>query len=520
MATTGVTNIAKRAYNVETSPQFDGYSAVRIYVGTDEEGKDIVYEAGNVNGRVLEIQNPMGTPEMATNILNEIRGYQYQPVTANDALLDPSAEIGDGVTINGVYSGVFARATQFGRLMASEVGAPTDEEIAHEYSVESAQTDREFSRFVKETKTSLALTATEISAEVERATTAEETLSASITLNANGLMSEITRAQNAEESLSSSITQTASDISAQVTSVTSNKLDNTRTNSTFGWKLTSSSFKINSDGNKQVFYADKNGIKISGNAEVTGKITATSGYIGTSAKGFVITASSMYNGKSSYNSNDEGVYIGTDGIALGSSFKVDKTGKVAASNLSLTGGSINIGNKFNVDASGNITASGSFTIKDSRNNVKFQVDSNGNISANNLFLNGTLTMTTGNAQTSIDAYDMAIGAADGYSWANDLSYSDDGWNYYTGEQYAIGGVETANSAYDTANDAYDMAAEAKGWIDCAGMDYIGVGDIYGTFHGDHYGTYFMQYGYSWAQLYLTQETIGGKSVSYVSFVTW
>ena len=342
MATTGVTNVARRAYNVEVSPQFDGYSAVRIYVGTDENGDDIVYEAGNVNGRVLEIQNEMGTQAMANNILSEIRGYQYQPVTADDALLDPSSEIGDGVTINGVYSGVFVRSTQFGRLMASDVGAPTDEEIAHEYSVESAQTDREFSRFVKSTKASLALTATEISAEVSRATTAEGTLRASITVNANNIASEISRAQSAEEQLSSRITQTATEISAEVTATASNKLNHTRTNSTFGWKLTSSSFSINSNNSTNVFYADKNGIKIRGNAEVTGKITATSGYIGNNTSGFTIRSTSIANGKTSLNDNYQGVYIGTDGIALGSNFKVDSLGNVTASsmtanNIALTG---------------------------------------------------------------------------------------------------------------------------------------------------------------------------------------
>ena len=33
-------NVAKRAYNVDLSSQFDGYSGVRIFVGTDE---DVIY---------------------------------------------------------------------------------------------------------------------------------------------------------------------------------------------------------------------------------------------------------------------------------------------------------------------------------------------------------------------------------------------------------------------------------------------------------------------------------------------
>ena len=358
--TVGV-NVAKTAYDVNISPQFDGYSAVRIYVGTDEDGKDIVYEAGNVNGRVLEIQNPFGTQAMANNILSDIQGYQYQPLSANNALLDPSSEMGDGVTVNGVYTGIYVRSTQFGRLMASNVSAPTDEEIAHEYSVESASSDKEFTRFVKSTKASIALTSQQISAEVSRATSAEGTLRASIVMNANSISSEVTRAtaaegtltsritqtsnsissevtraKNAESNLSSQITQTASSINARVTAIDNSKLSNTRTNSSFGWSLTASGFYLNSNGNTRIFEANSSGIKISGNADITGKITATSGYIGNGSQGFQIRASSITNGKSSLYDNYDGVYIGTDGIALGRNFRVDSSGNVTASSMKAT----------------------------------------------------------------------------------------------------------------------------------------------------------------------------------------
>lgn len=350
--TTGV-NVAKRATNLEVSPQFDGYSAVRIYVGTDEDGNDIVYEAGDTTGRVLEIQNDFGTQEMANNILSDIRGYQYQPMSATAALLNPAAEMGDGVSVNGVYTGIYERQTTFGRLMSSDIKAPTDDEIAHEYSTESATTDRAFSRFVHSTRAALALTSTEIAAEVERATSAEETLRASLTLTADQIAAEVTRATAAEEQLSARLTLTASEISAQVTAVGDSKLDHTRTNNSFGWKLTSTSFSINSSGGTNVFYADRNGVKISGNAEVTGKITATSGFIGNGANGFAINSSSISNGKSSYYDNYQGIYIGTNGIALGSKFKVDTSGNVTATSMTADNiklsGQLQIGNSF-IDA--------------------------------------------------------------------------------------------------------------------------------------------------------------------------
>ena len=60
------------------------------------------------------------------------------------------------------------------------------------------------------------------------------------------------------------------------------KLDQTRNNSSFGWNLTSTSFSLNANNSQNIFYADRNGIKIRGNAEVTGKICV----IGSGLKGW------------------------------------------------------------------------------------------------------------------------------------------------------------------------------------------------------------------------------------------
>ena len=330
-------NVAKRAYNVDISSQFDGYSGVRIFVGTDEDGNSIIYESGDTSGRVLDITNDFGTQAMADNILAEIRGYQYQPLEADGALLNPAAEMGDGVTVNGVYTGIFVRETQFGRLMASSIQAPTDEEIAHEYFTDTASSDRAFTRFVKNTKASIAITATELSAEVSRATEAEGELRASIIANAESITAEVTRATTAESNLSAQLTLTASQISAQVTALDNDKLNHTRSNSSFGWQLTSSGFYLNSNNNTRIFEANSSGIKIKGNAEVTGKITATSGYIGNGSQGFQIRSTSITNGKASLYDSYNGVYIGTDGIALGSNFRVDSSGSVSASSMSLSG---------------------------------------------------------------------------------------------------------------------------------------------------------------------------------------
>ena len=291
-------NVLKRASNMEVSEQFDGYAGVRIYVGTNDDGENVVYESGNTDGRTLEIKNPFGTQEMADNILADIQGYQYQPLSADSALLNPAAEMGDGVTVNGVYSGIFVRATQFGRLMASDITAPTDEEIEHEFAVESPS-ERQYTRFVQQTRSMLKITNLAIEAEVSARTAADTAINATLSVQA---------------------TQIAAKVSKQSPSG----------QTSFGWNLTDTSWTVFSGSTSNVILkATSSGL------EVKGKITATSGTIG----GFTIGSTSIYsNGMSSMSSGQStGVHLGTDGIKLGQNFSVNTRGIVSATGLKLYG---------------------------------------------------------------------------------------------------------------------------------------------------------------------------------------
>ena len=194
-----------------------------------------------------------------------------------------------------------------------------------------------------------------ITAEVTRASTAEGNLSSRITVNANAITTKVTKG-----SVSSEISQEAGQIT-----ISSNRL-----------VINSTNFKLAADGTINA-----------SNADLSGKITASSGLIG----GFTIASSSLYNGKSSSSASSDGVYIGTDAIALGSGTKIllkkDGTGKIGgytitASSLysnksSLTANSDGIyigtdgislgrGSTFKVTNSGAITATsgaiGGFTI--------------------------------------------------------------------------------------------------------------------------------------------------------------
>ena len=171
--------------------------------------------------------------------------------------------------------------------------------------------------------------------------------------------------------------------------------DHSETKTTFGWEMTDTYHKWYAD-NSEVVRINSNGVY------VKGEIRATTGYIGNDSYGFEINATNFHNGLTSLSdTTHNGVYVGTDGIALGQGkFKVTSSGAVTASNLAITGGSIKLGGTdqspvFNVTSSGAVTASnitingGSITIRDGNNNVIFSANSSG-VTVNG---NGTFTGT-------------------------------------------------------------------------------------------------------------------------------
>ena len=157
-----VINLGTRVSNLDVSPQFDTYSKVIIHIDDDTQ-----VSAGNDSGRVMEVDNPLGTQALAEEMLAKLRGYRYQPYQADGALLDPAAEIGDAVDTPSAYGGIYTRNRTFGRLMRADISAPHDEEINHEYAFESP-TERQFKRQISDVKASLRIANDRIDASVEK----------------------------------------------------------------------------------------------------------------------------------------------------------------------------------------------------------------------------------------------------------------------------------------------------------------------------------------------------------------
>ena len=94
----------------------------------------------------------------------------------------------------------------------------------------------------------------------------------------------------------------------------------------FGWSMKSDHHAWYANG-AEVMRISATGLS------VKGEIESDTGKIG----GFTIKETALYNGISSLSASGSGVYLGTDGIKVGSNFKVTSGGTVAANNMTLTG---------------------------------------------------------------------------------------------------------------------------------------------------------------------------------------
>jgi len=274
-----IQNILKRAQRLDVSPEFAPYSGIEILTGKqDSNGKDIVIaapqdDAERNSGLVLTASSPWATQAQANNILQLIKGFSYQPFTAEGAHLDPAAELGDGVSVHDVYSGIYSMARRFGRLMDADISAPQSEDIDHEYPFET-KANRAVSRRFTEVESELSIASDEISAKVSKKSPEGQT--------------------------------------------------------SFSWNLTNSAWVVKS-GNNTIFRVDANG------AQVAGKITATSGKIGgfdIGASAIYKDTSSINSGTKGVYLGTNGIRING---SSGAYFKATSSGDIEGNNLKLTG---------------------------------------------------------------------------------------------------------------------------------------------------------------------------------------
>lgn len=176
------------------------------------------------SGKTMEANCPLCKPsnrqQIADNLLASLSGYGYQPFQATGAEVNPLAELGDGLTVNGIYAGMYQQDLTFDQLMVSDIGAPYEEELESEYTYEDSH-ERTYRRKFADIAAEFEIHSDEIAARVTREGTGDG----------------------------------------------------------FSWSLIETGFSVKA-GNKVVFRVDKDGTYTDGTGEFTGNINGGSITIG------------------------------------------------------------------------------------------------------------------------------------------------------------------------------------------------------------------------------------------------
>ena len=175
--------LGTRMAQLDTSPSLAPVSKVILAVDSEN-----AYIAGNDTGRTVEVTCPYGTQEMANNILAALSAYTYTPAMAQDAILDPAAEIGDGLTMGGVYTVLAQSTLTFDGLMTSDAGAPGQAEQESEYKYQSPVI-ADINWQLAETRSLISKTSEEILLQVENEL---EGLSSSFSVQLQQIQSQVT----------------------------------------------------------------------------------------------------------------------------------------------------------------------------------------------------------------------------------------------------------------------------------------------------------------------------------------
>lgn len=133
----------------------------RVTLLVDDENS---LTAGDDTGMEIVASCPHATQDMVNALLQTMKGYQYQAYEAGAANIDPAAELGDGVTVAGVYSPL-SKISDDGRGYAG-ISSPGEAEMEDEYPSDGYIT-QEFNRKIAETRSTITKTSKEIMLKVE-----------------------------------------------------------------------------------------------------------------------------------------------------------------------------------------------------------------------------------------------------------------------------------------------------------------------------------------------------------------
>lgn len=214
----------------------------------DENG-DVVGVSGSDTGRTLTALQPDGTNAMAAAILCKVSGYKHIGYEGSEALLDPAVELGDAVTVDGLYVPLIALDMTFDPMLAPDISAPDADEIDDEYPYKSP-TQRQIERNMAKTRSLITKTSEEIMLKVDGIDGRVTSLSTSI----DGIEANIS-------SLDGSITNIKVDINSLRTTV-SGKIDGSTAQSMIDQSIDKITLSVSSSSSGTTFEILSNGVVV------------------------------------------------------------------------------------------------------------------------------------------------------------------------------------------------------------------------------------------------------------------
>lgn len=333
--------------------RFESYGPVREVTGIAlAVDADNEYRAGDETGYVMQIDCPYGSQAMADDLLAALGGKSYIGYTAENAVMDPEAELGDGVTVGGIYSLLASRRIAFGAGHAASIGAPGESDLDREYGPGEGLAET-IQRKLAQTRSYIDKTAEEIRMGVEGVSGEVSELSVTVggisqtVKDLNGNVSELSVAVGSIDGKVQGLSGEVSELSVAVGSIT------LKVTGSLGGQASielsnGSKGSLDLSGVRSAFANDNSSVTISGgtvtfnsntfvvnstNFSVTreGRITATAGSIA----GWTIGTKALYKDLSSFTGSGTGAYIGTDGIRF-----TDREGTAALSGGMVTANTV------------------------------------------------------------------------------------------------------------------------------------------------------------------------------------
>jgi hypothetical protein len=255
--------------------------------------------------------------------------------------------------------------------------------------------------------------------------------------------------------------------------------------------------KTDLDSSAEGIYLASDGIALGSNFKVTkeGTLTAKSGTIGN----FTLANGSLYSGsKSSWSNTGSGVYIGSEGISLGSNFKVTNAGDLTAksgtiANWTITSNELYSGSHSSLDStnSGMYIGSSGISLGAYNSNlgsVPFKVTSGGVLTAKSGTIGGWTiggtSLSCGNVKLNASGSSGSLNVGDVFTVANDGTVK--------ATKGTIGGW-TLSSSQLSAGNMYlksDGSCGGTNWsITAAGKATFKDIVCSGTFNGSAAGTF-------------------------------